>query len=176
MDCSPPGSSVHGILQARILEWVAIPFPGGSDGKESACNAEDQGLISGLGRSLGEGNCYPLQYSCLENPHGQRNLSVNKESETNKQLALTVTKFLPLSPEPVLLHLTSCCQGWSAGSLWVSVSRRCSRETAPRRRGKGLAPSCSAVCRFPVSLRLLSAVPQPDRLNPAEAVPSCSSS
>ena len=28
MDCSPPGSSVHGILQARILEWVAIPFPG----------------------------------------------------------------------------------------------------------------------------------------------------
>ena len=28
-DCSPPGSSVHGILQARILEWVAIPFPGG---------------------------------------------------------------------------------------------------------------------------------------------------
>ena len=30
MDCSPPGSSVHGILQARILEWVAIPFPRGS--------------------------------------------------------------------------------------------------------------------------------------------------
>ena len=30
MDCSPPGSSVHGILQTRILEWVAIPFPGGS--------------------------------------------------------------------------------------------------------------------------------------------------
>ena len=30
MDCGPPGSSVHGILQTRILEWVAIPFPGGS--------------------------------------------------------------------------------------------------------------------------------------------------
>ena len=30
MDCSPPGSSVHGILQARILEWVAIPFSSGS--------------------------------------------------------------------------------------------------------------------------------------------------
>jgi len=149
MDCSPPGSSVHGILQARILEWVAIPFPGGSDGKESACNAEDQGLISGLGRSLGEGNCYPLQYSCLENPHGQRNLSVNKESETNKQLAVTGTKLLPLSPEPVLLHC------WSAGSLSGSVSRRCLREMAPRRRAKGLAPSCSAVCRFPVSLHLL---------------------
>ena len=38
-------------------------FPGGSDGKESASNAGDQGLIPGLGRSLGEGNGYPLQYS-----------------------------------------------------------------------------------------------------------------
>ena len=42
-------------------------FPGGSDGKESACNAEDLGLIPGLGRSPGEGNGNPLQYSCLEN-------------------------------------------------------------------------------------------------------------
>ena len=42
-------------------------FPGGSDGKESACNVGDLGLISGLGRSPGEGNGYPLQYSCLEN-------------------------------------------------------------------------------------------------------------
>ena len=43
-------------------------FPGGSDGKESACNAEDLGLIPTLGRSPGVGNGYPLQYSCLENP------------------------------------------------------------------------------------------------------------
>ena len=42
-------------------------FPGGSDGKESACNAGDLGLIPGLGRSPGEGNGYPLQYSGLEN-------------------------------------------------------------------------------------------------------------
>ena len=42
-------------------------FPCGSDGKESACNAGDLGLISGLGRSPGEGTGYPLQYSCLEN-------------------------------------------------------------------------------------------------------------
>ena len=41
---------------------------GGSDGKESACNAGDLGSISGLGRSPGEGNSSPLQYSCLENP------------------------------------------------------------------------------------------------------------
>ena len=43
-------------------------FPGDSDGKESACNAGDLGLIPGSGRSLGEGNGNPLQYSCLENP------------------------------------------------------------------------------------------------------------
>ena len=43
-------------------------FPGGSDGKESSCNAGNLGLISELGRSPGEGNGNPLQYSCLENP------------------------------------------------------------------------------------------------------------
>ena len=42
-------------------------FPGGSDSKESACNAGDLGLIPGLGRSPGEGNGNPLQYSGLEN-------------------------------------------------------------------------------------------------------------
>ena len=42
-------------------------FPGGSAGKESACNAGDKGSIPGLGRSLGEGNGYPLQHSGLEN-------------------------------------------------------------------------------------------------------------
>ena len=41
-------------------------FPGGSDGKESTHNTGDLGLIPGLGRSPGEGNGYPLQYSCLE--------------------------------------------------------------------------------------------------------------
>ena len=42
-------------------------FPGGSDSKESACNAEDLGSIPELGRSLGEGNDNPFQYSCLGN-------------------------------------------------------------------------------------------------------------
>ena len=42
-------------------------FPGSSAGKESAYNVRDLGLISGLGRSPGEGNTYPLQYSGLEN-------------------------------------------------------------------------------------------------------------
>ena len=43
-------------------------FPGGSDGKESACNRGVSGSISGSERVPGEGNDYPLQYSCLENP------------------------------------------------------------------------------------------------------------
>ena len=43
-------------------------FPGVSDGKESTCNAEDLGSIRRLGRSPGEGNGNPFQYSCLENP------------------------------------------------------------------------------------------------------------
>ena len=47
-------------------------FPGGSTGKESAHNARDLGLIPGLGRSPGVGHGNPLQYSCLENPYGQR--------------------------------------------------------------------------------------------------------
>ena len=42
-------------------------FPGGSDGKESACNVADPGSIPGSGRSSGEGNGYPLQYDCLGN-------------------------------------------------------------------------------------------------------------
>ena len=50
--------------------YLGIDFlgsSGGSDGKESACNAGDLGSIPGLGRSPGEGNSYPLQYSGLEN-------------------------------------------------------------------------------------------------------------
>ena len=46
---------------------MALEFPGGSNGKESACNAGDLGSVPGLGRSPGEGNGYPLQYSCWEN-------------------------------------------------------------------------------------------------------------
>ena len=47
-------------------------FPGGSDYEESACSMGDLGSIPGLGRSLGEGNGYPLQYSCLEKSVGSQ--------------------------------------------------------------------------------------------------------
>ena len=62
-----------------------MSFPGGSDGKESACKAGDLGLIPGLERSPGGGHGNPLQYSCLENPYGQRGLGYSpwghKESD-----------------------------------------------------------------------------------------------
>ena len=59
-------------IKRRLLLGVALLCS--SDGKESACNAGDLGLIPGWGRSPGEGNDYPLQYSCLEKFHGWRNL------------------------------------------------------------------------------------------------------
>ena len=52
-----------------------VDFPGGSDGEESTCNVGDLGSVPGLGRSPGGGHGNPLQYSCLENPHGQRSLA-----------------------------------------------------------------------------------------------------
>ena len=55
----------EGIRNATLYELLG--FPCGSVGKESACNAGDPSSIPGSGRSPGEGNCYPLQYSGLEN-------------------------------------------------------------------------------------------------------------
>ena len=55
-------------MPAYDSQLGTVPESGGSDGKESACNTGDLGLIPGLGRCPGEGNGYPLQYSCPENP------------------------------------------------------------------------------------------------------------
>ena len=54
---------------------VFAGFPGGSDGKESSCSVRDLGLMPGLERSPGGGHGNPLQYSSLENPHGERSLA-----------------------------------------------------------------------------------------------------
>ena len=51
-----------------IIIYISVAFPGGSDGKAPAYNVGGPGSIPGSGRSLGEGNGNPLQYSCLENP------------------------------------------------------------------------------------------------------------
>ena len=56
-------------IKSNILTiWVFTGFPGGSDGKASAYNEGDPSSIPGSGRSPGEGNGNPLQFSCMENP------------------------------------------------------------------------------------------------------------
>ena len=62
-------------------------FPGGSDGKESACNAEGLALISGLERPSRGGHDNPLYYSCLEKPCGQRSLAVHGVAKSWTQLS-----------------------------------------------------------------------------------------
>ena len=64
-------------------------FPCGTDGKESACNAGHPGLISGPGRSPGEGHGNPLQYSRLENPmdRGAWHASVHEVAKRRTQLS-----------------------------------------------------------------------------------------
>ena len=57
------------LFEAILFNWTHLQgFPVDSDGKGSAHHVGDPGSISGLGRSPGEGNVYPLRYSCLENP------------------------------------------------------------------------------------------------------------
>ena len=78
-------------------DWSDLAVAGSSDHKESACNAGDPGLIPGLGRSPGERNGNPLQYSCLENPmdrgawraiaHG-----FTKESDTTERLSFFIVR------------------------------------------------------------------------------------
>ena len=63
---------IYGINMYVIYMSYILIFPSGSDGKESACNAGDPGLLPVSGRSPGEGNGYPFQYPCLENPTGDR--------------------------------------------------------------------------------------------------------
>ena len=57
---------LHFSFHLKVLH--PLGFPGGSNGEESACNAGDLNSIPGSGRSPGEGNGNPLQYSCLKNP------------------------------------------------------------------------------------------------------------
>ena len=98
-----------------------MDFLGGSDSKESACNVGNLGSIPGLGRSPGEGYGNPLQYSCRENPHGQRILEGcspwgRKESDTTEGLSTaqdhciifpewTVISFPPMEKHSSFSHL-----------------------------------------------------------------------
>ena len=64
---SPP-CKISSILVYLEYTFLCMGFPGGSEGKASACNVGDPGSVPGSGRSPGEGNGNLLQYACLENP------------------------------------------------------------------------------------------------------------
>ena len=83
----------------RLPSLIFLGFPGGSDGKESDCNVGDLNLIPGLGRSPGGGHGNLLQYSSLENPHGQKSLVGytpwgHKESDTMERLSTAQHPYL----------------------------------------------------------------------------------
>ena len=85
------GRAKQGNFPTDPFDW-GLGFPGGSDGKESAGNAGYLGSILGLGRSPGGGHGNPLQYFCLENPHGQGSLVSyspwgRKELDTTERLS-----------------------------------------------------------------------------------------
>ena len=97
IQCRMSGTPSHCTLRLNAQKCISLgstfgPVPGGSDGKVSPCNTGDPGLIPGLGRSPGEGNGNPLQYSCLGNPmdRGAWQSWGCKESETTEQLTHTL--------------------------------------------------------------------------------------
>ena len=109
--------------------YVALVFPGGSDWKESACNAGDPHLIPGSGRSPGEGNDSPLQYSCLETPmervawraavHGvaqSRTRLSDKHTHTMCHWLLRLSQNICIGPQNnfVILILQIGTSGWES--------------------------------------------------------------
>ena len=88
--------------------YAYLAIPAGSDGKESACNRGDPGLIPGSGRCPGERHGNPLQYSCLATSHGQRSLVGHspwgrKESDVTE---LTLSHFDTHPTSLLCLYLT----------------------------------------------------------------------
>ena len=121
---SPCGFGVCALIHCAILSKLSFSapllgrplnkcfgFPGGSDSKESTCHEGALGSIPGLGRSPGGGHGNPLQYSCLENPHGQRSLAGYsprgcKESDMAERLNTAQTCLL--STHSLCVHAQSC--------------------------------------------------------------------
>ena len=96
-------TTVHECLKFISLYLkIVYGFPGGSEGKESACNAGDLGLIPGSGRSPGRGNGNPLLYSCLENPMdggAWRAITVHGIAESDTTESLTLSEMVTLQSD-----------------------------------------------------------------------------
>ena len=95
-------------------------FPGGSDGKQFACNAGDPAVTPGWGRYPGEGNGNPLQYSRLGNPHGQRSLAGyspwgREESDTTGRTCTSDAVILSCAFLAGSRHLINICRSQRVG-------------------------------------------------------------
>ena len=86
---SSKGAIIRVDIYKDIIK-VKWGFSGSSDGKETDCNEGDLDLIPGLGRSPEGGHNHPLQYSCLENPHGQRSLAGYSPWVTKSRAQLSI--------------------------------------------------------------------------------------
>ena len=104
---NPPSTSAiftNGLQSLAHLLRTYVSVPGGSDGKESACNAGDLASIPESRRSSGEGNGNPLQYSCLENPmdRGAQWATVHRVAKSQTRLSMHTfhdkRKSLPFLP------------------------------------------------------------------------------
>ena len=91
-------------------------FPDSSDGKECACNARDPDLIPGSGKSSGEGNDSPLQYSCLENPTDRGAWQATGHGVTNSRTWLSDWHFFFFASsamlKPLIVQITWITMTW----------------------------------------------------------------
>ena len=86
--CSHTSSKTFPHCLSKPTDSFLVGLPGGLDDKESVCNAGGPGLIPGSGRSPGEGNGYPLQYSCLEHPVGRETWQATVYGVVKSQMQL----------------------------------------------------------------------------------------
>ena len=102
-------------------------FPGGSHSKESTCSARDTGLIPGLGKSPGEGNGCPLQYSCPENPMDRRDwlaIVIEMQKGGPARVANTFTLFFFFSSSMIRICSKPGLSRWRSGKESICQCRR----------------------------------------------------
>ena len=177
----PGGAGPHQLL---FSIRGRLGFRGGSDGEEFACSVGDLGLIPGSGRSPGGGHGNPLQYSCLENPHGQRSLVGyspwgHKESDTTERLtSLEESRFVPKSGSQFPILDPPWKLSWRAGGKWwTDIAEMMS----PNNAGHPPSPDPDGGCwghpHFLGSLKTSPATPKflCPWASPSGAVTSCTS-